>query len=66
MWNKIWSIPKDKEILQAIKSQKARTEKQVRKKALQVRSSKIEEEGDEEEEPKVQVPTQKTITVGEK
>ena len=54
-------MPKEEDILQAIKSQKTRTQKQVRRKALQVMSLI-----DEEEEQEVQIPTHKTITVGEK
>ena len=62
-------MPNDEELLQAIKSQRAGTQRQVRKKALQVASTTSEEEEDtdeEEEESKVRREVQKTITVGEK
>ena len=59
-------MPTDEEILQAIKSQRVRTQKQVRKKALQVTSSTTKEEDDEEEELEVQIIVRKTITMGEK
>ena len=58
-------MPNDEDILQVIESQREKAQKQVRKKALQVTSS-AEEEDDGEEELEARVPTQKTITVGEK
>ena len=66
MRSKIQSMPQDEEVLQAIKSKRKVTQKQVRKKTLQVTSSMTREEDNEEQEPKVQVPVQKTITVGQK
>ena len=46
-------MPKDEEVLQAIESQRAGTQRQVRKKALQVTSLTTEEDDDEEEEIEV-------------
>ena len=62
-------MPNDEELLQAIKSQRVGTQRQVRKKAFQVASATSQEEEDideEEEESKVWPEVQKTITVGEK
>ena len=42
-------MPKDEEVLQAIESQRAGTQRQVRKKDLQVTSLTFEEEDEEEE-----------------
>ena len=66
MRKKIQSMPKDEDILQEIESQRARTQKQVRKKTLQVTFSTTEEEDEEEEELKLQVLVQRTIIQGEK
>ena len=46
-------MPKDEKVLQAVKSQRAGTQRQVRKKAQQVISLTSKEE-DEEEEVEVQ------------
>ena len=59
-------MPKDEEVLEAIESQKARTQRQVRKKDLQVTSLTFEEDDDEEEETKLLSLEKKTITVGDK
>ena len=59
-------MPKAKEVLHAIESQRARTQRQVRKKAQQVTSLTSKEEDDEEEEIEVQSPVKITIMVGDK
>ena len=74
--NNIQLMPLDEELLQAIKSQRAGTHKQVKRKAQQVASLTSEEEQDkgedteekdtEEEEFEEQAQVKKTIQVGEK
>ena len=48
--NKIWLMPSDEELLEAIKSQRAGTHKQVKRKAQQVISSTSEEEQSNKED----------------
>ena len=69
-------MPSDKEFLQTIKSQRAGTHKQVKRKAQQIvsltskeeqdKEEDTEEEDTEEEESKEQVHVKKTILVGER
>ena len=72
--NKIQWMPPNEELLEAIKSQRAGTHKQVKRKAQQIVSSTSEEEESHKEdteeskneESEEQEQAQKTIQVGQK